>query len=64
MQSNYPCKECGHEYEAHKVDGPWHMACQRCSWLSENGIAEPGWHVFVPDNLRYLEMMDEKNKAV
>lgn len=63
MQSNYPCKECSHEFGAHEIDMGWNRGCKRCISLERLGMAKefPSWsyHKFVPDNLAYLELKYE-----
>ena len=63
MNSDYPCKECGHEFGAHKIDGPWNKGCKRCSTLIQMGLMEDTpfywFHDFTPDNLAYLELRFE-----
>ena len=62
MDKDFPCKTCGHAAIRHrKVRGeykPGKVYCREC--FDERKGERDNWHEFVPDNLRYLEQLNEK----
>lgn len=62
IPNNYPCI-CGHDKEAHLYTGIWYRGCQRCVWLADEhlGLEIRDFHVFKPDNLKYLELKFEES---
>ena len=60
MNPDYPCL-CGHPFNRHRKiinNSRGTSYCRGC--FNYRGGSKENWHEFVPDNLKYLEQLNEK----